>query len=93
MTPSKIDNPRAVLDYANRNRSLGRNFTYVILGRKGPTGKSCLTEALRNDGHTAVEISPLVNPFIDYGVLANCNFVIEYGDTVAIFLGKPIDRN
>ena len=93
MTPIKIDKPRDVLDHANRNRSLGRNFTYVVLGKNGPTGKSRLTEALKNDGHTAVEISPLVNPFIDYEVLANCNFMIEYGDTVAVFLGKPINRN
>lgn len=93
MTPSKIDKPKDVLDYANRNRSLGRNFTYVILGRNGPTGKSCLTEALRNNGHTALEISPLVNPFIGYEVLANCNFMVEYGDTIVIFLGKTIDRN
>lgn len=93
MTPIKIDKPRDVLDYANRNKSLGRNFTYVILGKTGPTGKSCLTEALKNDGHTAVEISPMINPFIDYEVLANSNFMIEYVDTVAVFLGKPIARD
>lgn len=52
-----------------------------------------MTKALRNAGHTAVEISPLINPFIDYEVLANSNFMIEYGDTVAVFLGKPIARN
>lgn len=93
MTPIKIDKSRDVIDYANRNRSLGRNFTYVILGRSGPTGKSCLTEALKNNGHTAVEISPLINPFIDYEVLANSNFMIEYGDAVVVFLGKPVNRN
>lgn len=93
MTPIKIDKPRDVLDHANRNKSLGINFTYVVLGQTGPTGKSCLTEALKNAGHTAVEISPLINPFIDYEVLANCNFMIEYGDTVAVFLGKPVPRD
>lgn len=93
MKPIKIDKPRDVLDHANKNRSLGRNFTYVILGRTGPTGKSCLTEALKNDGHTAVEISPLINPFVYYEVLANNNFMVEYGDTVAVFLSKPISRD
>lgn len=93
MKPIKVDTPRDVLNYANRNKALGRNFTYVILGRTGPTGKSCLTEALKNAGHTAVEISPLVNPFVDYEVLANSNFMVEYGDVVAVFLGKPVDRN
>lgn len=93
MKPIKVDRPSDVLNYANRNKSLGRNFTYVILGRTGPTGKSCLTEALKNDGHTAVEISPLINPFVDYEVLANNNFMVEYGDTVAVFLGKTISRN
>ena len=93
MKPIKIDRPSDVLKYANRNKSLGRTFTYVILGRTGPTGKSCLTEALKNDGHTAVEISPLINPFVDYEVLANNNFMVEYGDTVAVFLSKPVDRN
>lgn len=82
-----------VLDHANRNKSLERNFTYIVLGRTGTTGKSCLTESLKNNGHTAVEISPLVNPFIDYEVLADCNFMIEYGDTVAVFLGKPVNRD
>ena len=93
MRPIKIDRPSDVLNYANRNKSLGRNFTYVILGKTGPTGKSCMAEALKNDGHNAVEISPLINPFIRYDVLANNNFMIEYGDTVAVFLGKPISRN
>lgn len=92
MTPIKIDKPRDVLDYANRNKSLGRIFTYVILGKAGPTGKSRLTETLKNAGHTAVEISPLINPFISYEVLAHNNFMVEYADTVAVFLGKPIDR-
>ena len=93
MTPIKIEKPRDVLDYANRNRTLGRNFTYVVLGQTGPTGKSCLTEALKNAGHTAVEISPLINPFVYYEVLAHNNFMVEYGDTVAVFLSKPVDRN
>lgn len=93
MAPIKIDKSSDVLDYANRNKSLGRNFTYVILGKTGPTGKSRLAEALKNDGHAAVEISPLINPFIYYAVLANCNFMVEYGDAVAVFLGKPIARN
>lgn len=93
MTPIKIEKPRDVLDYANRRKALGKNITYVVLGKAGPTGKSRLTEALKNAGHTAVEVSPLINPFISYEVLANCNFMIEYGDTIAVFLGKPIDRN
>lgn len=93
MQPIKIDRPSDVLNYANRNKALGRNFTYVILGRTGPTGKSCLTEALKNNGHAAVEISPLINPFVDYEVLANNNFMIEYGDTVAVFLSKPVSRD
>lgn len=93
MKSIKVDTPRDVLNYANRNKSLGRNFTYVVLGKTGPTGKSCLTEALKNAGHTAVEVSPLVNPFIGYEVLANSNFMIEYGDTVAVFLCEPITRN
>lgn len=93
MRPIDIDKPRDVLNHANRMRSIGRNPTYVILGKSGPTGKSRLTEALKNDGHTAVEISPLINPFISYEVLGNDNFMIEYGDTVVVVLNKLISRS
>jgi hypothetical protein len=44
-----------------------REYTYIIMGRTGATGKSWLCEGLKMNGFNAIEISESVYPFVCYG--------------------------
>lgn len=41
-------------------------WTFIILGRSGPTGKTWLCRGLRNYGFHAIELSESVLPLVDY---------------------------
>ena len=43
-----------------------KEYTYIITGRIGPTGKTWLCNALRSNGLNAVEITELVYDIVNY---------------------------
>jgi hypothetical protein len=44
----------------------GMEFTYIIIGRSGPTGKTWLCSKLNACGYKAIEISEDIYHFVDY---------------------------
>lgn len=67
-------------------------YTYIILGKPGPTGKSWLTEVLKKEGLNAIEISEYVAGHITYD---DCtNHLIEDTDKniITIILNRPLEE-
>ena len=52
-----------------------KEYTFIVLGRPGPTGKTWLTTGLQIEGFNAFEISEAVGCFVEY--LDNKNHIIE----------------
>lgn len=52
-----------------------KDYTFIVLGRPGPTGKTWLTNGLKEYGFTAFEVSEAVGCFVEY--LDNKNHIIE----------------
>ena len=73
----------------------GKEFTYIILGRSGPTGKSKLRDTLTELGYTAFEISESVARYVSYPEIyrPNCgdHMVVDYyNKIITIVLNKLI---
>ena len=87
----QIVSPQQVLYHADLLAAKGAKPTYIICGRSGPTGKTWLTNMLRNAGYNAFEISESINPFVYYR--DEENRMIELGfDQIVIMLSKPLIR-
>ena len=43
-----------------------KDYTFIILGKPAPTGKTYLCELLRSQGYNAFEISEEVLPYVEY---------------------------
>lgn len=41
-------------------------YTYIIMGQHGPTGKTWLCNALKAEGFNAIEITELIYDLVDY---------------------------
>lgn len=66
-----------------------KEMTYIILGKPGPTGKTWLTQALRDRGYKAIEISEEVYDMVDYHDDKNHFIEDPYGRHVTIILNRP----
>lgn len=66
-------------------------YTFVVLGRPGPTGKTWLCTGLREYGFKAVEISEDLGCLVDYR--DNKNYIIEnhIDRTVVIVLNERLN--
>ena len=80
------------MDMLRFTKSRGNNWTYIILGRTGPTGKTYLCNLLRENGHNAVEISEDVYPLLDYHGIDNHYFVYKDNKCAVIILNKPLKK-
>lgn len=89
MYGKELVNYREVMGYAEAKAKMGRNPTYIICGKPGPTGKTWLWNALRQAGHNAIEISDAIGPFVDYLTEKNHMHETPFGDVV-IVLNKPL---
>lgn len=76
-----------------RNR-LGnaKDYTYIILGRPGKTGKTWLCNELRVHGFNAFEISEDIYDLVRYNDEENHVMVNNYSKQVTIVLNKLIKR-
>lgn len=87
LTPSRI------LTYFSTNRFFQtehtkRPYTFFILGRPGPTGKTWLTNILKRDGFMAFELSDSVSNLVEYK--DDQNHVIEDDRNIIIVLNKSL---
>lgn len=68
MTPAQIL-------YNILNNENGKNNTYIITGKAGRTGKTWLTERLKENGYNAFEISEHIYNKVNY--IENSNAYID----------------
>lgn len=86
LTPSKIFHRLEREFYFGGPQS----YTYIILGRPGPTGKTTLCNMLKSKGYNAFEISESLTGDIDYMRNGN-NYCIDHSNhTVVITLNAKI---
>ena len=69
-----------------------RDYTYIICGRSGPTGKTWLWNCLKEHGFNAIEISEDVIGLINYRDDKNHFIVNSANKSVLIILNKPINK-
>jgi hypothetical protein len=71
-------------------------YTYIILGRSGATGKTWLCEGLKMHGFNAIEISENINAFVSYGKKRNdeLNHIVidEIRKYVVIILNEYLEK-
>lgn len=87
----QIVSPQQVLYQADLLAATGTKPTYIICGKSGPTGKTWLANELRKAGHTAIEISEGINPFVYYRDDENHIFELGFNHFV-VTLNKPLIR-
>jgi hypothetical protein len=51
---------------SSKNLFNPEEYTYIIMGRVGPTGKTWLCNELRRNGHNAIEITNQIYDIVDY---------------------------
>jgi hypothetical protein len=71
----------------------GYDYTYVILGKGGPTGKTWLTNGLTQLGYRAIELSEYMYDDVEYIRDRNSFRIIEDQKCVVIILNKNIHKN
>lgn len=69
-----------------------KNYTYIVLGKGGPSGKSWITRSLRDNDLHAVEITENLLGFVEYKDDDNHMIWDDYHETCIIILNK-VDRN
>ena len=69
-------------------------YTYIILGKNGPTGKTWLWNQLRKNGLNAIEVTEYLLGIINIDRDNKRNYFItdDYYNTVIIVLNSPILR-
>lgn len=71
-------------------RDIAKDYTYIILGRPGKTGKTWLCNELRVHGLSAFEISEDICDLVQYGDGENHFLINDYDKQVTIILNKSI---
>ena len=65
-----------------------KDYTVIITGRTGPTGKTTLCKLLNNAGVRAIEISEDLNFYVEYSNNKNNVIVKEFNETVLVVLNR-----
>lgn len=80
-----------ILDLFKGNR-VSKNFTVIIMGRPGPTGKTHLYYLLKKQGFNAIELSENLGGLVDYIDDKN-HYEIDYmNQLVIIILNKRLNK-
>jgi hypothetical protein len=66
------------------------DYTYVILGKVGPTGKTSLLKTLISLGCNAHEITPVIYQYVEYTTDRNHCWVDNLNKTITIMLNEKI---
>lgn len=69
------------------------DWTYIILGRPGRTGKTYLCNYLRRNDYNAFELSEDIWDLVDYHDEENHCRIDELTKRVLIVLNKPLSRD
>lgn len=68
-------------------------YTFIVLGRGGPTGKTWLYTGLKKYGFTAFELSESIYPFVDYNDNENHVIKDDANKSIIIILNRPLRRD
>ena len=85
-----LDGNFFVVKDPDEHGEIAKEFTYVILGGRGPTGKSWLWRFLTMNGFRACKISEDVGGLIKYEDNKNHYIVDELNKVVTIVLNCPL---
>lgn len=67
-------------------------YTYIILGKQGPTGKTWLCDHLRNADYRAFEISMDINNLVNYTDDKNHYIIDGIEKTITIILNRRLEN-
>lgn len=81
---------RIVIDIMRDTLGDAREYTYIILGRPGSTGKTWLCSELRYHGFNAFEISEDIWELVRYNDEENHVIVDDFKKQVVIVLNQSI---
>lgn len=87
LTPAKI------LEGISKLLLNSNEYTYIVLGRVGPTGKTWLCDQLRKLGYSAFEISEDIWGLVSYIDDENHVRIDEYRKVCVIVLNTPIKES
>lgn len=88
-TPNKILN-----DILSHLRGTGEDpseYTYIIMGKTGPTGKTWICDKLKQYGYNACEITESICWIVDYQDTGNHYLIKKQSRVVVIILNAPIE--
>lgn len=85
-----IENFKASKALEYIKKEFGTDYTCVILGRSGPTGKTRLRNHLIEEGYNAVELSEDIISLVDYRDDKNHFIVNRMQKMVIIVLNRSI---
>lgn len=88
MTPNEIYE-----QIINDSETYEKDWTYIIDGKSGPTGKTWLATKLNEAGYKAIDKSDILPNYPNYGITGNRN-IIEFSErykTVVIILNEIIN--
>ena len=80
------------MDVEKFAKSRGKDWTYIIFGTVGPTGKTYLLEKLRKNGFNAIELTEEICSFVEYRDHKNHYLIYEDSKCVVIILNRPIPQ-
>lgn len=90
-TRSTNKTPQEILNMIIKNE-IYKNYSFIIMGKSGPTGKTWLTHELRERGYNATEISEHINDLVEYKDNRN-HVILKYTrNLIFIILNRPLER-
>lgn len=84
------NSPSQILNHISNNIEYYKDFTFIIMGRSGATGKTWLWNGLNNIGLKAVEISEEILPLVEYIDDENHYSCNTLNKIVLLVLNKPL---
>ena len=77
----------------DRYRDVAYEYTYIIMGEPGPTGKTWLCDGLKMFGFKAFEITEDVMDLVSYNDGKNHYIINDANKQITIILNKPLQND
>lgn len=87
------NSPEFILSIVKDNMAYIRSYRFFVMGETGPTGKSWLTDRLREIGCDVVELSEDIYEFVDYKDYENHYLIDPFKKITIIILNQPLKSN
>ena len=84
--------PKLLLGMIELNNVPIKDYTFFILGKTGPTGKSWLIKELNSRGYSTFELSEDIWKFVKYNDDENHCVINKFNKQVIIILNEPLSK-